>query len=901
MGDFITEFAEALRTAGFEPKNEIIADDKWHQAFYMGEKKPSGAYSLKICENGFAIGCFFTRKEPDKKYKWHSKTDEKISPEQREKLNEEIKQKRKKKQIAEDRRQRRLADRLTKVYKALPKAQTHSYLTKKKIQSHDIKFRKKTGELVIPLYGVDGKVWSVQKINAKGGKYLFTGGKKQGCYFPICSSKEDLSLFLVYEGFATAASGREATGLPTICCFDSGNLEHVLKNLKKKYPKSKFVICADNDAFTKNPKGESWNVGIEAAKKASAAIGGAFVVSPDFSKLEDAVYQKEKPTDFNDLHQLLGLQEVKNQLMSAVDRIPAKQEEPAVVSSPPQSQPSNGSTHEKEFSTIDQHNFRFKVLGYDEGTYYFFPHAEKQIVALTAQQLGSLANLLRLETYQAWKVVYGGDDAKVSDRKIITDAMNALMITARQKGVFRSQDQIRGCGAWLDEGRVILHCGDILYVDGVKTKFEDIDTKFTYVASAKLMRPAETPLTNKEAYILRQICERITWENDLSAQLLAGWLVIAPICGLLEFRPHIWITGEAESGKSTVLDSIIKPLLGKIAFEADGGTTEPSIRRDMAHDARPLIYDEAEKSHSMENVIELARKATNGKVIRKYGQQTTRARFCACFGGINPPVEKVADETRISFLTIRKNLRPTAMAEYAELMDVIEDTITEEYSNKLLARTLKNIHTLRENIKVFERATRKAVKSARASQLIGAMLAGSYLLTCEKVISQEFADKWVAERDWTSHALIDDETDPTRLLQYIASAVLRINHKGQNKEYSIGDLITMAHTQDEDADKNLRYHGISVKEGKVYIANRSQNLQKVLRDTDWSSRWTKMLSNLEGAESFRTCYFSAGFKTSGVSLPISLFDESKLYEPAPEPIQQELEALKEKFEMEIPF
>ena len=44
MSDFIAEFLDALRAAGFEPKGKLVADDKWHSAFYNGEKSCSGTY-----------------------------------------------------------------------------------------------------------------------------------------------------------------------------------------------------------------------------------------------------------------------------------------------------------------------------------------------------------------------------------------------------------------------------------------------------------------------------------------------------------------------------------------------------------------------------------------------------------------------------------------------------------------------------------------------------------------------------------------------------------------------------------------------------------------------------------------------------------------------------------------
>lgn len=901
MTNFLEEFHASMSAAGFEPvKGKIIADDKWHQASYMGEKtgKLSGAYTMKIVDANFAIGTFFTRKDPDKKHKWHSKSGEKITPEERKRIKRQILEQQRQKEIEEDARQRRISKRLTKVFDKLPKASDdHPYLVKKGITAHGARYRAKGNELILPLRGTDGNIWTVQRILADGSKFLFAGGRKKGSYFSFATSKNTLDLFLLCEGYATGASIREATGLPVIAAIDSGNLNPVLISLKAKYPAAQFLICADNDAFTLNAKKEPWNVGIEKAREAAAAIKLAWVCHPEFS---EAAILAGRPTDFNDLHEASGIGEVAAQIQRVITGIPARDEAAAsdqdltgmdqhAGGGDPLPAPDDDGwepDYEAEARNIDplQGDFgmNYKVLGYNKGSYYYFPFRERQIVALSASA-HTLPNLFRLDNLDNWMNKFGASD--ISEKKVVMYATNALMELAKLRGVFKEEDKVRGCGAWLDDGRKVLHCGDTLYVDGQLTKFDQIVSEFTYIAAAKLLRPSPDALSNKEAYALQKICESVTWENNLSGSLLAGWLVIAPICGALPFRPHVYITGEAESGKSTVLDRIIKPVLGKMSVNVDGGTTEPAIREIMEYDARPLVYDEAEKSPHMGAVLELARKASSGGMVKKFGQGMMKVRFCACFSAINPPVNKTADESRISFMVIKKNRRPTAMQEYEALLEQIDKHLTGDFSNRLITRTLQNMDVLFQNIATFQKAARMVIKGARASQVIGAMLAGSYLLHTTGAIDLEKAKEWISERDWTGHTIIDDDTDPVRLLQYLSSCLVRFTPQGggNTRDMSIGDLIVMAAKGADDADKLLRYNGIAVKGDKVHIASRSHNLEKLLRDTDWNIKWTRMLENIEGAEKFKIFYFGVGVKTSGVSLPLKVFTEKEEPVAAPPP------------------
>jgi putative DNA primase/helicase len=318
-----------MSAAGYEPKDgKIVADDKWHGALAPGDNKrwPTGTYSLKIVDATFAIGVFFSRKDPDNKNRWHSKSKDNLTFEERQRIAEQIKAHEKTKAAAEEKHKRRIAARLTSAVNALPKATEHPYLTKKGVKAHGLRLRKKGNELILPLYGANGKVWTLQRILADGSKYLWKGGRKRGGYYPLAERDEDKSVILICEGFATGASLREATGLPVIVAIDSGNLKAVVEMLAKKYPDSRLVICADNDAFTLNAKKEKWNVGICKADEA-AKLHNAEVVAPSFE--DSDAYREHKWTDFNDLHKVAGIGEVAAQIKNFLKGIPAKAGEAA--------------------------------------------------------------------------------------------------------------------------------------------------------------------------------------------------------------------------------------------------------------------------------------------------------------------------------------------------------------------------------------------------------------------------------------------------------------------------------------------------------------------------------------------------------------------------------------------
>ena len=877
--NFIDDFLVFLKKIDAAPadENSIISDDI--RRYYTLENDKSsekkGCYALKI-EGELAIGWAMNLRE-GVVHSYSSKSDKKFSPEQLAEWKEKSRLAKIKQETELKASREKAAEKANNDWISASIEGEHSYLSQKKIGLNGARI---LGDKIIVPVRIDGKITSLQTISENGDKMFAAGGEIKGGYFAIATKNEELGKILLTESYSTGCTLREATGLPVVSAFSAGNLKLAALAVKKKFPNSIIVFCADNDQFNVKE-----NIGIVKAEQASAAIGGAVVIYPTFEE-KDLL---EKPTDWNDAAKLYGNEWVAEKILSAVN---PKAEMPSAL--PVDDCPVSFAPHDAENAGYEEmpveeipskiiktkgdiDNLPFRVLGYNSGIYYYYSFIENRIISLTPSAHNMLNFFQLANQFQILEPHRDVDGKLLYSEKVIAQTLASKMMSlAGKRGIFIEEDKVRGIGAWIDEGRVFLHCGTEIYVNGKKTQFDDIQSYFTYIAAAKLVTPSKYALNNAEARKLREICEMVTWEKKLSGTLLSGWLVISPICAALQFRPHIFITGEAESGKSTVLNRIIRPSLGKIALCMDGGTTEPAIRTSMGYDARPLVYDEAEPSQSMAGVIELLRKSSTGSVVKKFGQQPFAARFCACLSGINPPVNKTADESRISFMKIKKNIKSTAIQDYADLLDKIDETITEDFAEKLLARTLQNMNSLLENIKIFQKAFRSLnPQSARASELIGTMLAGVYMLGRTDIISMEDALKFIKAHDWSSHTNIQEDSDPIRLLQHIISSLVKTTG---GQDISIGELITRVSGGDESANKLLRNHGIRVEREYVSIATRSQNLAKLLKDTDWGMRWGSTLADIKDSTVVNIEYFSPLVKARAVRLPVSLFVENETNE-----------------------
>lgn len=105
--------------------------------------------------------------------------------------------------------------------------------------------------LIIPMK-FENYFTGYQMIKPDGAKRYMKGCKKKGAYYPLGTNTATL---LLAEGFATAQTLHEATGLLTFVCFDADNMAKVASWLNDKHDHYNVVVCADNDSHLPINKG----------------------------------------------------------------------------------------------------------------------------------------------------------------------------------------------------------------------------------------------------------------------------------------------------------------------------------------------------------------------------------------------------------------------------------------------------------------------------------------------------------------------------------------------------------------------------------------------------------------------------------------------------------------------
>ncbi|EAT0257633.1 DNA primase [Salmonella enterica] len=302
--DPVTEFAQELENAGLIIKGLPVMDGALHRVPTKADKKgvKSGVYKAFL--DGRPAGWYRDYRSGDAEVtRWVFSGGDNIDPLARLHLKAQAQQNRENSERELAQQYNRQAGYASRYVSRLPQATTSPYLTRKGVTAAPGVRINPRGELVIPFSNAQGKIRTYQRIPETGGKdaRLLKDGEKSGNWFTTGTPVNGQPL-LFAEGYATAASLHESTGLPVLMCIDAGNLIAVGQNARVVWPDSQFIFCADNDHHLQNPQtGEPENKGVISATQAAELSGGEVIV-PVFTEDEKA----QKLTDFNDLDTARG-------------------------------------------------------------------------------------------------------------------------------------------------------------------------------------------------------------------------------------------------------------------------------------------------------------------------------------------------------------------------------------------------------------------------------------------------------------------------------------------------------------------------------------------------------------------------------------------------------------------
>jgi putative DNA primase/helicase len=415
-------------------------------------------------------------------------------------------------------------------------------------------------------------------------------------------------------------------------------------------------------------------------------------------------------------------------------------------------------------------------------------------------------------------------------------------------------------------------------------------SRFNYQRLVSIDLPTDLPpLTDHEGAEILDIASRFLWEIPASGLLIAGWAALAPICGSLAWRPHIWLTASAGSGKSALLNRFLGTLLQEIALWPEGSTTEASIRQELRADALPVIMDEAESNEQadrkrIQDILALARVASSSGrgFVGRGGQDgaaqrfVVRSMFLLC--SISTALKQGADASRFAQLTLRNPSflpKDRRTAHWAQLDRDLTGIITSSLGHRMMLRSVRLIPIIRDSVAIFRRAAADRFDSQRQGDQYGTLLAGAWSLMNERTATEDDAYGLIDQNDWQQYREDSEQPDEDRCLQHILQHQLRVEgDRGNGYMRTIWELLELARGSASSmeigataAEAHLGRIGIKVEDNRLLISNTAKGLRRILETTPWADSWATVLSRLLNAKRAGVTRFRG---LGGVSRAISI-------------------------------
>lgn len=776
----------------------------------------------------------------------------------------------------------------------------HPYLVKKGIK--DPKGIKQEGaKLLIPVKSMakGNPIMSIQEVSPKGKKMFVKGGRIGGGRTTINSGAilRGKPIYIT-EGWATGWTISEVLGVPVVVAFSAGSLAEVARNMRVKFPERQIVIAADNDRWSQT--GDMKNPGVSYARKASVSAH-TLVAVPDFENLE------AEPTDFNDLMMLEGKEAVEKWL-DPVNAHKARINPPQTIPVDPGGIVFSDDGPEEEIELLEapeegsawEQNENFRCLGYDRDTYHYLPTGKGQLTLLSPTQHQKLT-LLPLAPLAWWEASFPG--SKGANWLVAADAM---MRTSHKVGVF-SHENLRGRGLWTVENPdgskgVILHLGDRLLAPGSKKYIAPeaykCPEKKIYERVKRLAGPSKTKaMTLEEAEVVLNLFKDLLWHDESSAILAAGWTAMAPLGGCLKWRPHIWLTGGAGSGKTTVVRDLIQPLLGGMRFYFEGDSTEAGIRHRVRSDAVPILYDEADRHDAraeprIQKIIALARSASSmgdtaevAKGNPHGGVLSYHVRSMFCMASIGGALRGQQDKQRICLLQMRSkgNVGEGVKNKHWRAYSPRLNKVTGKWGRELVARTLgwARDGRMEETLDVFKEAAANTLGDARSGDQFGTLYAGAWMLMSDEPPTALDAKEMIGSED-LEHFVDEQVPEGKRALRILLQKQERVDTSSGVKTLSVGQLIGIATGEmlggvsTEEATNRLKILGfrIEVFDGvrMLLVANSSEWIKHALVETPFTSI-SDTLRTLPDTMTTKNYRFYAGLNCRTTALPLDSLEE----------------------------
>ncbi len=651
----------------------------------------------------------------------------------------------------------------------------------KKVKSYDNK-------IIIPIYNMhSGKITGYERIFEDGTKRA--RGKKKDGFFQIGNIN---NVIYIAEGYATAATTHYLTGESVMVSFGKSNLKNLAVFLAKKYKNKKIIILCDYEIALVDGK-EIINKTAKQIREEIFGFLNVYILCPRF------MIRSEGETDFNDL--------------SAMDEDEAK----AQLSKPV--------LDETTIIPLGQNGGRIHLYTSNMGIVDISNKAPKEELLLIADK-NFWRNIYQDQYGQPWWKM-------ISETIIQTATANMF-----------NPENIKQAGFFYINGEKIVNTGKSIIGKNTDENVIFLLSPKDKRKSFKYPKPHKDGLDNKEYFHFKDALGHLNFSESHMHLNLLCWLALAPMYQALKFVPHLMIHGESGSGKSWILQNIIRKWLEPYKYKNFiGSTTIAAFRRIINEGAQIVLFDEKENRGSPMDAefLEYFRAASTNMdqpLIKAKPSSTGfveySTRFIGCLSGIAPIASEEEDLNRI--IQISFNSRISTPENFKAMEYLLNFDI-----NKLSIDMFSEFYKKWDEFLIYQKSFYEdllsihKIKGHKASKLSHILAVGKVCVFNEDADFDQYKEMIIKEQRELSGETKTEE---------IISQILNHNYERNSNHDKVYTILESYSSDDNYTHRRsqqnlLKAEGIkailSKKDGKCYLAiARSSTLcRKIFSDLAW--------------------------------------------------------------------
>lgn len=492
-------------------------------------------------------------------------------------------------------------------------------------------------------------------------------------------------------------------------------------------------------------------------------------------------------------------------------------------------------------------------LGHKDNERYFFLASDGGLKPIRDEKFTQLklislycGNSIQLEAL--WpRVGKHGEITGFDAHSCASDHMRAC----HKAGPFDPVNAMRGAGAWRGaNGELIWNFGDRILVkphDGPDQWWEGSRKigYHIYQLRPPMLEPRDRRAGPDHAQTLIKSLSTWNWARpQLDPLLLLGWIVAAFFGGALRWRPLIWLTGERNTGKSTIngRDGYLDHIFGPDGMALASNATAAGIYQKLGFDSRPVALDEMEaKSDNRKSqaILEIAMQACSGGVTVRGGQDHTGIEFMSRssfgFSSVNiPPMN--------SMLLSRMGILELGPLSAKDRSAVLSPEKLQEIGAALRRRIVDLWPEWDDRFGDWHAGLMRLGHSTRTADQFGTLLAAAHLALDDKRADKATIDKRLKEWDLTRLAeLADDKPDWSSCVAYLMTQPQQF---ARGQETTVARLIQLALGTVEKTDPDTNKAAEQQRQSREALTHLGLRLEeRPDPDLDGKNAWYLAVAN----------------------------------------------------------